>query len=295
MIAIAVEFRSDRCGAEARRRHADRFAVGSKRTRPTGKPKDDILFSSRTPAAVVARAFKPPSPQLFSFNSPQGMCPACDGLGQAVHVCAGVAGPRRKEIRSQRCDRAACRNGATSGVIDGMFIGTLPMRWTRCLELKSGTMLEGRWSELPEQARMSGCGEPTIRCNSPGEADAEHASTPATFDGFIPELLDRYRTTRNKMQLRQYEKFMSTMDCVDCDGRRLNPQASAVTISFGSQLRFSKNTPRTLPELCELSIEQLSEFFSDIRLSHNDATIAAEALKEIRTRLGSCSASGSTT
>ena len=83
------------------------------------------------------------------------------------------------------------------------------------------------------------------------------ASTPHPFDGFIPELLDRYRTTRNKMQLRQFEKFMSTMDCVDCDGRRLNPQASAITITTGAKSFQRQHGSLTLPQLCELSIEQL--------------------------------------
>ncbi len=91
------------------------------------------------------------------------------------------------------------------------------------------------------------------------------------------------------MQLRQFEKYMNTIDCPDCHGKRLNPQASAVTIRTGSKVFSSGKTAKvdfTLPELCELSIEQLTEFFSEIVLGETDATIAAEALKEIRERLG---------
>jgi excinuclease ABC subunit A len=250
----------------------------------TGKPKDDILYSSKYACGSCGESFKPPSPQLFSFNSPQGMCPACDGLGKLYTFVPELLVPDEKlSVRKGAIallpkwgDIGRYRRHVYRNVADAM---------DEALELESGTMLEGRWSELPEQARhvwLWGADD-ALQFTWRGGRRARKYS--ASFDGLIPELLDRYRTTRNKMQLRQYEKFMSTMVCVDCHGQRLNPQASAVAITTGSTA-FKENASRTLPGLCELSIERLSEFFADIQLSETNATIAAEALKEIRTRLG---------
>ena len=57
-----------------------------------GESKQDILFSSQYACGGCGRSFKPPSPQLFSFNSPQGMCEGMRWLGTALHVCSRVVG-----------------------------------------------------------------------------------------------------------------------------------------------------------------------------------------------------------
>ncbi|MEL7337926.1 MAG: excinuclease ABC subunit A, partial [Planctomycetota bacterium] len=100
------------------------------------------------------------------------------------------------------------------------------------------------------------------------------------------ELLERYRNTNNKMQLRQLEKHMDTMLCPDCNGSRLNRQAAAVRLTTGSK-RFEKSQrSQSLPQLCTLPCDRLAEFFSDIVLGETEAFIASEALKEIRARIG---------
>ena len=161
----------------------------------------------------------------------------------------------------------------------------------RALELEPGTMLEGKWDELPEDARHAwlwGAGEP-MRFTWRGGRRGRQFS--GSFGGLIPELLARYRSTRNKMQARQLEKYMSRRDCPACSGRRLNPQASAMTLSttapsFTEGSEEAVPVEYTLPQLCELPVDRLAEFFSAVELSENDARIASEALKEIRTRLG---------
>lgn len=249
-----------------------------------GVAKEDILFSSRYSCASCGESFRPPTPQLFSFNSPQGMCEACDGLG---HLYTFVP----EQIIPD--ESISIRKGAISLLGKWGDIGRyrrhiykgFATAMDKLLELEAGTMLETRWSELPAEAKKFWLwgSESTYQLSWRGGRKSRKYT--GSFGGFIPELLDRYRTTKNKMQLRHLEKFMNTIDCVDCQGRRLNRQASAATITTDSPT-FGDASSLSLPDLCELSIDHLSDFFESVRLGETDAKIAAEALKEIRTRLG---------
>ncbi len=255
--------------------------------RDAGKPSNDLLYSSRYSCGSCGQSFKPPTPQLFSFNSPQGMCEACDGLGRLyTFVPQQLVPDETKSVRKGAVellgswgDMGRYRRHVYQGVAKAM---------DELLELKEGTMLEGKWQDLPEQAKhvwLWGTDD-SLEFTWKGNSRAKTYSD--SFDGFIPELLARYRTNKNKMQQRQFEKYMNTIECVDCHSQRLNPQACAVTLTTKSQkyIAAAGTDKASLPTLCELPIDELIEFFSDIQLSDTDAKIASEALKEIRTRLG---------
>ncbi|MCA9150756.1 MAG: ATP-binding cassette domain-containing protein, partial [Planctomycetales bacterium] len=106
-----------------------------------------------------------------------------------------------------------------------------------------------------------------------------------TFTGIIPELMEKYRTSGSGMQLRALEKYMSTRKCPDCHGQRLNAQACSVTLTSQHE-RFAERPAKTLPEVCSLAVSDASDFFQAIDLDETRTIVAAEALKEIRGRLG---------
>ena len=254
----------------------------------TGRVKEDQLYSSKYSCGRCGRSFKSPSPQLFSFNSPQGMCEACDGLGRLYTFVPELLIPDdRLSIRKGAIDllgkwgdMGRYRRHIYRGVADAI---------DEALGLESGTMLEGKWCDLPDEAKhiwLWGTDDAVEFTWRGGNRSKKYTKD---FEGFIPELLGRYRSTRNKMQLRQFEKYMNTMDCPDCHGKRLNAQASAVTIRTAAK-DFSTDKEAkvdlTLPELCQLSTDQLHLFFSEVVLGETEAVIAAEALKEIRQRIG---------
>ena len=249
-----------------------------------GPPKEDQLFSSRYSCSSCGKSFKPPSPQLFSFNSPQGMCSCCDGLGEIYTFVPEMLIPdHSKSVRKgaisllgKWADLGRYRRHIYQGVAEAL---------DKTLELEPGTMLEGKWSDLPDEAKHIWLWGTEDDLQFKWRGGSKSKNYTGSFDGFIPELLESYRTSRNKMQLTRFENHMDTIDCVDCHGQRLNPQASAVTIRTGSDA-FQGGSELTLPELCELPIDRLHEFFSDILLNETDARIASEALKEIRARLG---------
>ena len=247
-------------------------------------PKNDILYSSKYACGSCGESFKPPTPQLFSFNSPQGMCPACDGLGKLYTFVPELLVPD---------DRKSVRNGAIILLGKWGEIGRYRRHVykgaaeaiDKVLELEPGTMLTGKWCDLPDEAKQVWLWGTDKALEFTWRGGRRRRKYSGSFSGFIPEFLERYRTTKNKMQLRHLEKFMNTVECVDCDGARLNPLARASTLKTKC-VGFENNPNLSLPELCELPIDQLSKFFSDIELSDVDAKIASEALKEIRNRLG---------
>ena len=254
---------------------------------PVGK---DHLYSSRYACGNCGQSYRAPSPQLFSFNSPQGMCEACDGLGRLYTFVPELLVPD---------DRLSIRKGAIELLGKWGDIGRYRRHIYRnagesldkILGYPKGTMLEAKWKDLPDEARsiwLWGYDEP-LAFNWRGGRRAKKYS--GTFEGFIPELLDKYRTTRNKMQLKHLEKYMETMDCPDCHGHRLNQQASSVTLTSDSKAfaRLQKGSAKVeyaLPELCELPVQKLALFFESLELNPTESLIAGEALKEIRQRLG---------
>ncbi|MEO1614200.1 MAG: excinuclease ABC subunit UvrA [Planctomycetota bacterium] len=249
-----------------------------------GDAKDDILYSSRYSCASCGESFRAPTPQLFSFNSPQGMCNSCDGLGHLYTFVPSRIIPD---------ESLSIRRGANILLGKWMEIGRYRRHIYKSfgeamdehLELEKGTMLGSKWSDLPEEARECWLWGTAVDYSVTWRGGRKQRKYTGSFSGFVPEFLERYRTTKNKMQLRHLEKFMDTIDCVDCGTQRLNPQARAATIETSVET-FTEQPARSLPELCELSIEDLATFFSDIKLGATDAKIAAEALKEIRTRIG---------
>ncbi|WP_168565502.1 excinuclease ABC subunit UvrA [Crateriforma spongiae] len=252
-----------------------------------GTVKDDRLFSIQSSCPSCGTSYRPPSPQLFSFNSPQGMCESCDGLGRLYTFVPELLVPDEK-LSVRKGAIVLLGKWGDMGRYRRHIYRDAGLALDHRFGLEKGTMLEGKWRDLPPEAQHAwlwGIDEDLEFTWRGGRKSRKYVGR---FRGFIPELLERYKTTRNKMQLRQFEKYMSRMDCPDCEGRRLNRQACSVRLATQS-MRLTKpdrTAEYSLPELCELSIDELAEFFIDVDLSPTDARIAAEALKEIRSRLG---------
>ncbi len=245
----------------------------------------EFRLSSHYACKLCQVSFEPPSPQLFSFNSPQGMCRECAGLGE-VHTFDPVLlvpNPSR-----------SVQQGAIEPLGNWREMG----RWRRHIlrgvgewlerkhSLERGFVLETAWEELDpaiQEALLWGTGEAHITFTwREGPAGYKWGGT---FEGIIPELLARYRNALNSPQRRYYEKFMRSGRCKACNGTRLNQQARMVTVTTRCRA-FSHKPELTLPEVCALPVSRAAEFFADLELDQIGQTIAAELLKEIRGRLG---------
>jgi excinuclease ABC subunit A len=259
---------------------------GKAKRKQVGVQEGDIVLSADFACVKCSLSFTAPTPQLFSFNSPQGMCLSCDGLGEMYSFdpaaliedeTKSFAGGALALIGRWR-DLGRWKRHIYQGVADTI---------ERKLHLEEGTLLETPWNELAEEHRnvwLWGAGDTHITYTwKTGRATQKYGGQ---FEGIIPELLEKYRTSQSQMQIRQLEKFMRVMHCPDCDGRRLNAQASAVRLTTSSESYPNGSAIKTLPDVCGLSIDDAREFFQGLVLSNSQQFIATEALKEIRGRLG---------
>jgi excinuclease ABC subunit A len=250
---------------------------------PDGQP--DLLLSSHYACTTCGLSFDPPSPQLFSFNSPQGMCLACEGLG----------------IRHDFAPELLVPDPSLS-VWDGAIAPLGPVkdlgRWRRHLfegvaaNLEAdadgpakGTMLNGPWRDLKEKWRRAwlyGTGDREIVHRWKNRSKIwSHAEK---WTGVANDLLAKYRGATAGPLRSQLEPYMRSMTCPDCSGTRLNPRARAVRVGG-----------KTLVELGAMPIGDAARFFdalacdgeqSDvIPLDAVSRTVAEELLKEIRARL----------
>jgi len=244
----------------------------------------DRLYSARYACTQCGVGFDYPNPQLFSFNSPQGMCPECNGLGMRHQFLIAQLIPD---------DALSLSRGAIP------LLGSLRKvgRWRRHiyqgvataietdLKLEPDSLFKTPWRELPTTAQhqfLFGLGDRNITFSWRYSGGVwKHGGQ---FAGYIPELLEGYRKTRNPMRRRQLEKSMEFAACDACQGARLNPQARNVRIR--SQVDFCAAAGISLPETCGLSIEQADRFLEHIILADSERVIAEELLKEIRGRLG---------
>ncbi|HTQ37701.1 MAG TPA: excinuclease ABC subunit UvrA [Pirellulales bacterium] len=272
-------------GLAASREASAPATTGRKGIARLAKHNSDLVLSAHYACTHCGISFEPPSPQLFSFNSPQGMCPQCDGLGEIYSFADERLVPNADlsfaqgaiELVGPWRDMGRWRRHIYQGVADTV---------ERLHSLEHGTMLETPWRQLsPELQKiwLYGTGEEHItftwRNGPQGMKYGGH------FEGIIPQLLSRHRNTNSKMQQRQLEKYMSVMPCAACHGARLNPQARSVTISTAHP-KFAERPARCLPEVCNLAVSDAAEFFSELILDDTARKIAEEAVKEIRGRLG---------
>jgi excinuclease ABC subunit A len=235
---------------------------------------EELLLSARYACTHCHRSYEPPSPQLFSFNSPQGMCPDCDGLGTRFSFDPDLLVP-----------------DPSLSFFDGAFplIGRMRGmgRWRRHIyegvAKTLGIDLKTPWRDLPadhQNLLLYGAGDRhiTFEWKQRGGSVWKHGGK---WEGIVPQLSSSFKKTAAGPRRMQLEKYMRVMHCPTCDGQRLNAQAQAVRVGG-----------KTLVEICAMSVGDLAEWFDAERgpleqsLQPIQKAIAGEVLKEIRGRLG---------
>ncbi|MGL6226338.1 MAG: excinuclease ABC subunit UvrA [Thermoguttaceae bacterium] len=246
-----------------------------------------IRLSSKFACTHCNINFAPPSPQMFSFNSPQGMCPQCDGLGDIHSFDPQLLIPDPRKSFQQGCiepigkwkELGRWRRHIFQGVADTL---------ERVHQLPSHSVLETAWEELSptvQNALLWGTG--TLHITFTWRGGSSGHKWGGTFEGIIPKMMQQYRDTNSRMQKIAMEKYMSVIPCGYCKGERLNEQARSFKIETESLDPFFAEEKRySLPQLCALPINRIQEFFVALNLSESGQLIAEEALKEIRNRLG---------
>jgi excinuclease ABC subunit A len=229
-------------------------------------------------------SFEPPSPQLFSFNSPQGMCPECSGLGQIYTFDPERLIPDPSRSFQQGCIELVGGWREMGRWRRHIYRGVAEML-ERKHSLPAGSVLETAWEEVDPRLQhvlLWGAGDEHVTFT--WRSGPSGYKWGGKYEGIIPKLLSQYRTTKSRPQRRQLEKYMRIIGCGRCEGARLNPQATAVTVTTRVP-QFADHPQRSLPEICAMAVSDAEVYFGELELDATGQKIAEEVLKEIRGRL----------
>jgi len=225
---------------------------------------EPLLFSSKYSCPVCDYALPELEPRLFSFNSPIGACPSCDGLGVAQFF-----DPARVVVHPELSLAAgAIRGWDRRNVYYFQLIQSLAKHYRFSVDTP--------WQELDadtQNAILHGSGEEVIvftyLTDAGGRTQRKHR-----FEGILPNLERRYRETESAAVREELAKYISERPCPECGGARLNKAARNVFVA-----------DRALSSIVVLPIDEALDFFSKLSLSGWRGEIAIKIVKEIRERL----------
>jgi excinuclease ABC subunit A len=223
-----------------------------------------VHFSQGFACTYDGLSFDEPAPRNFSFNSPYGACPACDGLGSRLEVDSELVVPNPD---------LSIEEGAIAP-----WSATRLEYYRRLLEALAEAFrfsTNTPWRKLPKGARDA------ILYGSPEEIHVTYRnrygrvrSYWTTFEGVIPVLERRYAEAESDSQRDRWQQFMREVPCRTCKGARLKPESLAVTVGGLNIWEFTRK-----------SIRDELAFLDQLELTEREHLIAERILREIRARL----------
>ena len=255
LLAQLIPPRPDKGGRNGAKRADGETATGVERS-----------FSASMACHRCSLSFPELTPQNFSFNSPQGMCVECNGLGSRMQVDPLLVVPDE----GLSLDQGAVKPWGTEISKKG---GWSSFR-TQILQ-QLGIPCDVPWKRLSAKQRekiLHGTGERRYPVQWIGKSG--RATFQSQWEGAIPRLLRRFLQTGSERAKRWYGQFLADSPCTGCGGTRLRPESAAVRVAG-----------RPFAALSSATIDEARDFFATIDLRGAARSIAAELLKEIRGRL----------
>ena len=231
---------------------------------PEGAP--EMVLSEHRACHHCGISFPEPTPQLFSFNSPQGMCPECSGLGTRMEMDPVLVVPNPD---------LSVNEGAVKPLGAVGEATTWGSDIVRAVARERGIDLNRPWRSLPEAHReviLFGTGDERVAVKYHGSMGT--GSFRMRYEGAINSMMRRMRETKSEEMRQYYQKYLSSRPCSACGGRRVRREALGVKVAG-----------RTIADVTALSVADAFAFFDRLELKGAEAKIAAELLKEIRSRL----------
>ncbi|MFH1665904.1 MAG: excinuclease ABC subunit UvrA [Candidatus Omnitrophota bacterium] len=216
----------------------------------SGKGKTgDILFSEKNSCLKCGISFEKSAPRNFSFNSPYGACPACNGMGNKMEIDPDLVVPDKTETLLRAI--VPWKRGG-KGII--LHYRRYLRRLARYHDLDIDTAFDALTVKQREMVLYGDSG--------------------SGFEGVIPNLLRRFRDSDSEFIKEMIGNYMSIQPCPECRGQRLRAESRSVFI--GGQ---------NIADICDMSILRAQAFFRGLTLDTMKGKIAEESLKEIRSRL----------
>ncbi|MBU3895840.1 excinuclease ABC subunit UvrA [Patescibacteria group bacterium] len=212
--------------------------------------KKDHAFSEHFACQECGVSLPELEPRLFSFNNPYGACSDCTGLGEKLEVDPDLVVPNKNLTIAEGAIWPWMRASHK--------VGRQGYYWSKLSEVsdKYGFSLNEPFKDLDSKA---------VNIILYGDG---------SFEGVIPNLQRRYHETDSDWTRQEIEQYMIIKQCPSCMGKRLKPEVLAVTVA-----------ERSINQIAELPVENVKEFFKDLKISAQEAKITAMITKEIGNRV----------
>ena len=230
-----------------------------------------ILFSQNYACPDCGISIEELTPRMFSFNTPYGACPKCDGLGMQLLVDPDLIIPD---------DSLSINGGAIKATGWGSGADSIAAMYYNALAEKYGFTLDTPISELPDGVKdILLYGSKGEKLDLSYERERKNSSFAGKFsrpfEGICKNLERRYFETQSPAMRAEIEECMSEVTCPECHGQRLLKEALAVTVGGINIARMG-----------DMSVTEAIEFVESLELSEKEHIIADRILKEIKARLG---------
>ncbi|MET3576703.1 excinuclease ABC subunit UvrA [Bhargavaea ullalensis] len=227
---------------------------------------EELLYSEHHSCPVCGFSIGELEPRMFSFNSPFGACPECDGLGVKLEVDPDLVVPDKSRTLAEH---AVAPWEPTSSQYYPELLKTVAKHYGIPMDVPVSELTDAQMDKI-----LNGSGNDKIRfryTNEFGVTRDNHIH----FEGVLRNVERRYRETTSDYVREQMEKYMAERPCPACHGYRLKEESLAVKVAG-----------LHIAQVTAFSITDAMEFFSTLKLSEKDEAIARLILREINERLG---------
>ena len=230
------------------------------------------LFNARFACPVCHYSISELEPRLFSFNSPMGACPSCDGIGTMEFF---------DPERVVAFPSLSLASGAIKGWDrrNGFYFSMLESLARHC-KFDVEAPFENLTPEV-QQVVLHGSGEEEIKFSyiiESGASQGKKVSKKHPFEGIIPNMTRRYRETDSPLVREDLGRLRSTQPCTSCHATRLKREARHVRIGEGDQAR-------AIYEISHITLGESQAYFQNLKLRGAKADIADKVVREIASRL----------
>jgi len=236
---------------------------------------DELTLSERLACKNGHVSLANLKPRLFSFNTPHGACPDCNGLGSKLELDPALIIPNRSLSIAQGAIAPWVKAHTRETSLTRHVIEALARKYG----FRTNTPVERLDPTIVDVILYGAPGQPLVvqYTNAAGRRRAYEFE----FEGVVPNLRRRYDNTESEYIRGEIERYMTRRMCPVCLGARLRPESMAVTIGGSS-----------IHDATAMTIQAAAQFFAGLKLGKRDATIAVQVLKEINARLGFLEAVG---
>lgn len=227
---------------------------------------EELLFSEHHACPHCGFSIGELEPRMFSFNSPFGACPSCDGLGSKLEVDLELVIPNWDLTLNEH---AIAPWEPTSSQYYPQLLQSVCNHYGVDMDMPVKDIPKDLFDKV-----LYGSGEEKVYfryVNEFGQAKENEI----LFEGVIPNIERRYRETSSDYVREQMEKYMAEQACPKCKGGRLKPESLAVFVG-----------DKTIADVTKYSVQEVQEFFSNVELTEKQQKIAHLILREIQERVG---------